>query len=45
MEMFKPKFSLKIKINSSGKSHTVKSEAMMKEIIKVIYEVGFYDKK
>ena len=45
MKMFKPKFSLKIKISSSGKIHTVKSEAEVEEIIMVIYEVGFYDTK
>ena len=45
MEMFNPKLSLKINISSSGKSHTVKSEDMAEEIIMVIYEVGFYDKK
>ena len=45
MEMLKPNFSLNIKISSSGKIHTVKSEAVVEEIIMVIYEVGFYDKK
>ena len=45
MEIFNPKFSLKINISSSGKSHTVKYKAMVEEIIMVIYEVGFYDKK
>ena len=45
MEMFKPKFSLKINISSSGKGYTVKYEAVVEEIIMVIYEVGFYDKK
>ena len=43
MEMFKPKFSLKINISSSGKSHIVYFEAMVEEIIMVIYEVGLYD--
>ena len=37
MEMFNPKFSLKINIIYSGKSHTVKAEAMVVEIIMVIY--------
>ena len=45
MEIFNPKFSLKINISSSGKSHTVKYKAMVEEIIMVIYEVGFYDTK
>ena len=45
MEMLKPKFSLNINISSSGKSYTVKSEAVVEEIIMVVYEVGFYDKK
>ena len=45
MEMFNPNFTLKINISSSGKSHTVKSEAMVKEIIMVIYEMIFYDEK
>ena len=45
MEIFKHNFYLEIKISSRGKIHTVKSEAMVKEIIMVIYEMGFYDKK
>ena len=44
MEMFKPKFSVEINIISRGKSHTVKSKAVVEEIIMVIYEVVFYDK-
>ena len=39
MEMFKPKFFLNIKISSSGKSQTLKAEAMVKKIIMVIYKV------
>ena len=45
MKIFKPKFFLKTKISSSGNGYTVKYEAAVEEIIMVIYEVGFYDKK
>ena len=36
MEMFNPKFSLKINIIYSGKSQMVKAEAMVVEMIMVI---------
>ena len=45
MEMFNPKFSLKINIIFSGKSHMVKAEAMVEEIIMIIYEVKLNDEK
>ena len=45
MEIFKPKFYLKINIISSGNGYTVKYEAAAEDIIMVIYGVGFYDKK
>ena len=45
MEMFNPKFSLKINIISSGKSHMVKAEAMVEDIFMLLEKVEFNDEK
>ena len=45
MEMFKPKFSLNIKMISSWKWQTVKAEVMVEDIVMVIDKVKFNDEK
>ena len=46
MEMFKPKFLLKIKISSSGRNHMVKAEAMVEDIFMLLEKVEFnYEKQ